>query len=187
MLVVSNIDLKINGKILKPSEFLKSSIKEDCILNISNDYRYMKIGYYVSLHAETLGSTVIPPTENILDAYRTPIMLIKAAKANIPIPPNIVAGSVKQIISELSFPVVIFPVNPVSVGVFRIAHNRAALYRAFKSLTMNYKYAVCAMPFYGEIISCKSFFGKCTIDDADVAEIARKIYKELQIPICNLL
>jgi hypothetical protein len=49
---------------MKPSKFLESSIKEPT-LNINNDYRYMKTGYYVSLHAEVLGSKVIPTSENI--------------------------------------------------------------------------------------------------------------------------
>ena len=56
VLVVSNIDLKDDLKTLNPSQFLESSIKETTI-NINNDYRYLKTGYYVSLHAEVLGNS----------------------------------------------------------------------------------------------------------------------------------
>ncbi|MCJ7430883.1 RimK-like ATPgrasp N-terminal domain-containing protein, partial [Candidatus Bathyarchaeota archaeon] len=54
VLVVSNIGLTKNTSRMKPSAFLNSSIK-DFIVNVNNDYRYMKTGYYVSLHAEILG------------------------------------------------------------------------------------------------------------------------------------
>jgi hypothetical protein len=59
VLVVSNIDLSDDLHALKPAAFLESSIK-DTTININNDYRYLKTGYYVSLHAEVLGSNVIP-------------------------------------------------------------------------------------------------------------------------------
>ena len=59
----------------------------------------MKTGYYVSLHAEILGKTMIPTGENIVDANRTPILLLRAAKAGIPPIPFIVTDSVKQIIN----------------------------------------------------------------------------------------
>ena len=83
VLVVSNIDLKDDLPTLKPSQFLESSIK-DTTLNINNDYRYLKTGYYVSLHAEVLGNNVIPSCENIIDSSRTPILLLRAARAKIP-------------------------------------------------------------------------------------------------------
>jgi hypothetical protein len=57
VLVVSNIDLTTNVPVMKPSKFLEASI-EDFTLNINNDYRYLKTGYYVSLHAEILGNPV---------------------------------------------------------------------------------------------------------------------------------
>jgi len=169
---------------MKPSTFLGSSIK-DFTLNINNDYRYLKTGYYVSLHAEILGNPVIPPSENIIDAYRTPILLLKASKAGIPTLPYIVTDSVKQIISQFDFPVVVFAVNPFSYDGFRIAKNRSALYRAVKSLGISYKFAVCAQPLIGEMISFKSIFGKC--DQAEVIkEISRKVYTVFKIPICKL-
>lgn len=186
VLVVSNIDLRTNVHLMKPSKFLKSSVR-DFILNINNDYRYMKTGYYVSLHAEILGNKVIPSTENIVDAYRLPIMLVRASKAGVPTLPYLVTDSVKQIMAEFNFPVVIFAVNPFSFNGFKIAHNRSALYRAVKSLSMNYRYAVCAQPLYGEMANYKSFFGKCDVtDNKNVDEISRKVYETFNIPICKL-
>lgn len=184
MLVVSNINLTTKLQTMKPAEFLNSSIK-DFTLNLNNDYRYLKTGYYVSTHAEVLGNRVIPTSENIIDASRTPILLLKASKAGIPTLPYLVTGSVKQIISEFSFPVVIFAVNPFSYDGFKIAKNRSALYRAVKGLSLNYKFAVCAQPLKGEMISFKSIFGKC--EPSGVMEkISEKAYEVFKIPICKL-
>lgn len=184
MLVVSNIDLTTNLPVVKPLMFLKSSIK-DFILNINNDYRYMKIGYYVSLHAEILGNPVIPSSENIIDTNRVPILLLKSQKAGIPTSPYLVTDSVKHMIAEFGFPIIVFAVNPFSHKGFRIAKNRSALYRAVKSLSMNYKYTVCVQPLMGEIISLKSIFGKCELD-GDVEKIFKRVYEVFEIPICKL-
>lgn len=184
MLVVSNIDLTLETPTMKPSAFLESSIK-DFTLNINNDYRYLKTGYYVSLHAEVLGNRVVPSTENIVDAYRTPILLLRASKAGIPTMPFVVTDSVKQIMANFDFPVVVFAVNPFSFEGFRIAKNRNALYKAVKSLSMNYKFAVCAQPLLGEIISFKSIFGKGEVKES-AQKIAEEVYSLFKIPLCKL-
>jgi hypothetical protein len=145
----------------------------------------MKTGYYVSLHAEVLGNSVIPSSENIIDASRTPILLLRAARAGIPTLPFVVTDSVKKIVSELNFPVAVFAVNPFIYDGYKIANNKSALYRAMKSLGMNYKFAVCAQPLKGKIVSFKSFFGKCDQDE-ETKKISEKVYALFKIPICKL-
>ena len=184
MLVVSNIELPTNLHAMKPTAFLKSSIK-DFTLNLNNDYRYLKTGYYVSMHAEVLGNPVIPSSENIIDASRTPILLLKASKAGIPTLPYLVTGSVKKLIAELGFPMIIFAVNPFSYDGFKQAYNRSSLYRAVKSLSMNYKFAVCAQPLRGEMVSFKSVFGRCK-EEGELARISMKAYELFHLPICKL-
>jgi formate-dependent phosphoribosylglycinamide formyltransferase (GAR transformylase) len=184
VLVVSNIDLPTNLHAMKPTAFLNSSIK-DFTLNLNSDYRYLKTSYYVSTHAEVLGNGVIPSSESIIDANRTPILLLKASKAGIPTLPYVVTGSVKQIISELGFPLVVFAVNPFSYAGFRVALNKSALYRAVKSLSMNYKFAVSAQLLKGQMISFKSLFGKCT-EEEEVARLSIKVYETFRLPMCKL-
>lgn len=184
MLVVSNIDLGTTTRSIEPSAFLNSSIK-DFTLNLNNDYRYLKAGYYVSMHAEVLGSTVIPASKSIIDVNRTPILLLEASKAGIPTNHYLVTSSVKQIMSGVGFPVVVFAVNPFSFNGYKTAKNKSALYRAVKSLGMNYKFAVCAQPLRGEMVSFKSIFGKCPQDER-LSEISRKVYETFRIPICKL-
>jgi len=184
VLVVSNIDLTTDLPKMKPSAFLKSSIK-DFTLNLNTDYRYLKTGYYVSMHAEVLGNPVIPSTESMIDASRTPILLLKASKAGISTLPYLMTGSVKHIITQFAFPVVVFAVNPFSYEGYKIAGNRSALYKAVKSLTMNYKFAVCVLPMKGEMLSFKSIFGKCDYT-GEVARISERVYETFRIPLCKL-
>ena len=185
MLVVSNFDLKDDLKALKPSQFLESSIK-DTTINIDYEYRYLKTGYYVSLHAEVLGSNVIPSCENIIDSSRTPILLLRATRAKIPTMPFLVTDSVKKIMAELKLPVVVFAVNPFIYEGYQIAKNKSALYRALKSLGMNYKFTVCAQPLIGEISTVKSFLGKSQVEDEQISAITEKVYELFKIPVCKV-
>ena len=185
VLVVSNIDLTTNSQVMKPATFLDSTIKE-ATLNINNEYRYLKTSYYVSMHAEILGNRVIPSCENIIDSSRTPILLLRAAKAGVSTLPFIVTDSVKKITNELGFPVILFAVNPFIYDGYKVAHNKSALYRAMKSLGMNYKFAVCAQPLKGELFAVKTYFGKTVNQGANTQEIAEKVYKIFGIPICKL-
>ena len=185
MLVVSNFDLTDELNALKPSQFLESSIK-DTTINIDYEYRYLKTGYYVSLHAEVLGSRVIPSCEDIIDSSRTPILLLRAARAKIPTMPFLVTDSVKKIMAELKLPVVVFAVNPFIYEGYQIAKNKSALYRAMKSLGMNYKFTVCAQPLMGEISTVKSFLGKSQVEDEQISAITEKVYELFKIPVCKV-
>lgn len=183
MLVVSNLDLSKELHALKPSAFLGSVIK-DTTININNDYRYLKTGYYVSLHAEILGNQVIPSCENIIDSNRAPILLLRAARAKIPTLPFLVTDSVKKIMEEVKLPVVVFAVNPFIHEGYQVAQNKSGLYRAMKSLGMNYKFTVCALPLRGEMFTVKSVFGNC--EPQEFSTIAEKVYELFRIPLCKL-
>jgi hypothetical protein len=185
VLVVSNIDLKDDLNAMKPSQFLESSLT-GTTLNINNDYRYLKSGYYVSLHAEVLGSKVIPSSENIIDTSRTPILLLRATRAKIPTLPFLVTDSVKKIMTELILPVVVFAVNPFIYEGYHVAKNKSALYRAVKSLGMNYKFDVCAQPLRGEMLTVKSLFGKSQVADEQISALTEKVYELFKIPICKV-
>lgn len=185
MLVVSNFDLTDELNALKPSQFMESSIK-DTTINIDYEYRYLKTGYYVSLHAEVLGNRVIPSCEDIIDSSRTPILLLRATRAKIPTMPFLVTDSVKKIMAELKLPVVVFAVNPFIYEGYQIAKNKSALYRSLKSLGMNYKFTVCAQPLIGEISTVKSFLGKSQVEDEQISAITEKVYEVFKIPVCKV-
>ncbi len=184
MLVVSNLGLAEDLQTMKPAAFLNSSTK-DFTLNVSIDYRYMKAAYYVSMHAEVLGSQVVPTTENIIDVNRTPLLLLKASRAGIPTLPYIVTSSVRQIVDGCGFPVVLFAVNPFCYDGFKTARNKSALYRAVRSMSMNYKFSVCVQPLRGELRTIKSLFGRTESEDT-ARKIARRVYEVFNLPICKL-
>jgi len=140
----------------------------------------------VSLHAEVLGNRVIPSCEDIIDSSRTPILLLRAARAKIPTMPFLVTDSVKKIMAELKLPVVVFAVNPFIYEGYQIAKNKSALYRAMKSLGMNYKFTVCAQPLIGEISTVKSFLGKSQVEDEQINAITEKVYELFKIPVCKV-
>jgi hypothetical protein len=186
VLVVSSIGISDDLPTLTPSAFLESS-KKELTLNLTNDYRYLKTGYYVSLHAEVLGSNVIPSCENIIDSSRNPLLLLRATRGNIPTIPFIVTDNVKKIVEEVGFPMVVFAVNPFIYEGYKIAKNKSALYRAMKSLGMNYKFTVCAQPLKGQMVTVKSVFGKTEEGvDEQISAITQKVYEAFKIPLCKL-
>lgn len=184
MLVVSNLDLAKNVQAVSPAKFLESQNKGFTI-NLDSDYRYLKSGYYVSMHAEILGNPVIPTSRTIIDASRTPILLLEAQKAGIPTLPNLTTGSVKQILQETTFPIVLFPVNPFMYNGYKTANNRSALYRAVKSLGLNYKFTVCVQSLIGEMTSFKSIFGKSNQNEP-LRRISERVFEVFKIPVCKL-
>ncbi|MDO8724771.1 MAG: RimK-like ATPgrasp N-terminal domain-containing protein, partial [Candidatus Methanoperedens sp.] len=66
-----------------PFLFLRQPVY-DTVLNINHDYRYLRMGYYVSAHAETYGVEVSPSCTEIMDAYRNPLLIEKAKRNGLP-------------------------------------------------------------------------------------------------------
>ncbi len=185
MLVVSSLELPDNkfGN-LDPQSFLESEIRDNT-LNLQPDYRYMKIGYYVSMHAEVLGNSVIPTCKDILDVYKTPILLLRAGKRGIHVTPHIVSDNVKDIEFEVDLPMLVFPLNPFSNGGYRVVRSEGSLYRAVRCLGMNGKYPVCAEYLLGTLESDRFLFG--SVGNPLLKDMAMEIYAEFRLPIFNLL
>jgi hypothetical protein len=149
----------------------------------------MKMGYYVSLHADLIGSPVIPSCADALDVYRTPISLLRASKAAIPVAPYLVTDSAEEVISGFELPVMIFAVNPFPTYGFQVAYSKSGLYGVMKRLTMNKRYTICAIPIIGELVSLKTIFGipinmlTKSVCDGDVRRISEMIFKLFHIPM----
>lgn len=185
MLVVSDLAIRnTESQVIGSNTFLKSWLR-DTVLNIQPDYRYMRMGYYVSMQAEVMGCPVIPSCQDSLDAYRTPILLLRARKAGLAISPYVVSDNVKDIMFEVNFPMILFPLHPASNGGYKVVHSEGSLYRAVRSLGMNQKYPVCAENLFGRLISVKSLLG--AVDDSIVAGMATRVYEEFKLPIFRLI
>jgi len=185
VLVVSDLDFTDpESTVIGSNSFFRNPYT-DSILNIQTDYRYMKMGYYVSIQAEIMGCPVIPSSQNTLDAYRPPIFLLRASKRGLNTSPCVVSDNVRDIMFEVDFPMLIFPLHPASNGRYRVVKSEGSLYRAVRSLGMNQKYPVCAENLFGDLVTAKSLLG---ITDNQVAsKIAQAVYDEFKIPICRLV
>jgi hypothetical protein len=188
--VVSDIGLDLPGvHVVGARNFLGCSIKQPFVVNVNPDYRYMKMGYYVSLHADLIGSPVIPSCADALDVYRTPISLLRASKAAIPVAPYLVTDSAEEVISGFDLPVMIFAVNPFPTYGFQVAYSKSGLYGVMKRLTMNKRYTICAIPIIGELVSLKTIFGvpinmlTKSVCDGDVRRISEMIFKLFNVPM----
>lgn len=185
MLVVSDLAVgNTESQVLGSHTFLKSWLR-DTVLNIQPDYRYMRMGYYVSMQAEVMGCPVIPSCQDSLDAYRTPIFLLRASKKGLAISPYVVSDNVKDIMFEVDFPMILFPLHPASNGGYKVVHSEGSLYRAVRSLGMNQKYPVCAENLFGRLLSLKTLLG--AVDDPIVARAAARVYEEFKLPIFRLI
>ena len=188
--VVSDIKLDSSElRVVAARDFLGCSSKQPFVVNVSPDYRYMKMGYYVSLHAELMGSHVIPTCADVLDVYRTPISLLRSSKAGIPVAPYLVTDSAEEVISGFELPVMIFAVNPFPTYGFQVAYSKSGLYGVMKRLTMNKRYTICAIPIIGELVSLKTIFGvpinmlTKNVCDGEVRRVSEMIFKLFRVPM----
>jgi hypothetical protein len=188
--VVSDFKLELpNVSVVDARSFLASIGRQPFVVNISSDYRYMKMGYYVSLHAELIGSQVMPTCADALDAYRTPISLLRASKAGLPVAPYVVTDSAEEVISAFDLPVMIFAVNPFPTYGFQVAYSKTGLYGVMKRLTLNKRYTVCAIPVIGELVSLKTIFGvpinmlTKNVCRGELQAISDRVFKHFRVPV----
>nr|MDO8098630.1 RimK-like ATPgrasp N-terminal domain-containing protein [Candidatus Njordarchaeota archaeon] len=174
---------------IRPTEYLRASDNGRFVINVSHDYRYMKMGYYVSLHAELLGDRVVPSCSDALDVYRSPILLLRSFKAGIPVVPNLVTDSAMDAISKFDLPLIVFPLKPFPSCGFNIVYSKSGLETVMKRLTMNRRYTVCVEPLRGQLASFKSVFGtpipiEVNINcDDNVRNLAKRLFYEFKVPL----
>lgn len=165
----------------RPFSFLKSSVKDD-VLNVSHDYRYQKMGYYVSMHAEMCGSRVTPRCSDILDTHRNPLLMIRAEKAGIPcLPYRLVSGYERN----MNLPALCFAVNPYTCNSVTQVRSESKMHRTLKSLSINQRYPVSVQPLMGDVVEAVQAFGETDVPEAKY--IARRFYEEFHIPIGKLV
>lgn len=160
-----------------PFAFLESSATGD-VLNVSHDYRYQKMGYYVSMHAELCGNRVTPSCTDILDTHRNPLLIARATKAGIPCLPYTLVAKYEH---NITLPALCFAVNPYTCNSVTQVKSESKMYKTMKSLSMNNRYPVSVQPLVGEVKEAIQVFGETDVPEA--ADIARKFYDEFHIPI----
>jgi hypothetical protein len=110
--------------------------REDCLVNLAGDYRYLKLGYYASQDFENGTNGIHPTCQEIMDGYVMPLFLEKARRGKVPVPNYYISNG------YFEPPVIVDTVNPF-MSRHSIVMKAAAQERVAKSLTRNFTYAVC--------------------------------------------
>lgn len=164
-----------------PFTFLKSSPRGD-VLNVSHDYRYQKMGYYVSMHAELCGNPVTPRCSDILDTHRNPLLMMRALRARIPCLPYTLVSRYQR---NMELPALCFAVNPYTCNSVTQVRSESKMLRTMKSLSVNHRYPVSVQPLIGDVREAVQVFGETDVPEA--RDIARKFYEEFRVPIGKLV
>ncbi len=164
-----------------PFLFLRRPVN-DSVLNINHDYRYLRIGYYVSAHAETYGVDVTPSCNEIMDAYRNPLLIEKARRNGLPASGYRLITKPKD---DLDIPAMLFAVNPFTNNSMKIVRSRSKLDEMITKMSMNARFPVSLHPVAGEVHEVVQMFGESTCEETN--EFTGKFYDIFNIPICKLV
>jgi hypothetical protein len=164
-----------------PLLFLRQRVN-DSVLNINHDYRYLRMGYYVSAHAETYGVEVTPDCTEIMDAYRNPLLIEKAKKHGIRTSDYRLVTSPD---SEIAAPVLLFAVNPFTNNSMKVIKSDSRLPGMINKMSYDARFPVSLHPLTGEVHEIIQMFGEST--SKETAEFTRKFYEIFNIPICKLI
>ncbi|MCX9085839.1 MAG: RimK-like ATPgrasp N-terminal domain-containing protein [Candidatus Methanoperedens sp.] len=164
-----------------PLFFLRQPVY-DSVLNINHDYRYLRMGYYVSAHAETFGVEVTPNCTEIMDAYRNPLLMEKAKRNGIRTNEYRLITSVK---SEFNAPVLLFAVNPFTNNSMKVVDSDSKLPEMIKRMSMGARFPVSLHPLTGEVHEIVQMFGEST--NEETLAFTKRFYEVFNIPICKLV
>ena len=164
-----------------PLFFLRQPVY-DSVLNINNDYRYLRMGYYVSAHAETFGVEVTPNCTEIMDAYRNPLLMEKAKRNGIRTNEYRLITSAK---SEINAPAILFAVNPFTNNSMKVVDSSSKLPGMIKKMSMGARFPVSLHPLTGEVLEIIQMFGEST--NEETCGFTKRFYEVFNIPICKLV
>lgn len=164
-----------------PLLFLRQPV-HDSVLNINHDYRYLRMGYYVSAHAETYGERVTPSCTEIMDAYRNPLLIEKAKRNGLQTSDYRLVTSP---ISEPGVPVMLFAVNPFTNNSMKVVRSGSRLPGMIKKMSYDSRFPVSLHPLTGEVREIVQMFGEST--NEETAGFTKKFYDIFNIPICKLV
>ncbi len=159
--------------------YLATSNEDGTILNLAGRYDYLELPYYISQDLELEGKVVYPSCKEMLDAYVTPVLLEKAKKNGI--------ATAEYYISNGYFepPAIVESINPFmqkSRTIWKLSRKNSAA----KSLTRNFKYAICVQEIRPEtkIAEFRSVLGWC--HSGRYREMSKKFWEVFRIPLAKV-
>ena len=149
-------------------------------VNLSGDYSYLLSGYYDSLDAELAGLSIIPTTQDALDAYVVPIAMERAKAAGLAVPDY-------DIVTEklLPPPIMAYPINPF-MDQGELVSETDILKQRRKALTMSGKYAVLCQKLDSDsrIDVARCVLGKCLTEE--YRDFAAEVFQVFRIPLMRV-
>jgi hypothetical protein len=164
-----------------PLFFLREPV-HDNVLNINHDYRYLRMGYYVSAHAETFGVEVTPSCTEIMDAYRNPLLIEKARKQGLQTSDYRLITKPKE---DLITPALLFAVNPFTYNSMKVVKSGTKLPGMIKKMSRDARFPVSLHPVTGEIMEIIQVFGESS--NEETSGFTEKFFDVFNIPICKLI
>jgi hypothetical protein len=152
---------------------------DDCYVNLAGNYDYLELPYYVSQDYEGRGEDIHPTCQEMIDAYVTPLLLVKARLAGMQVPEHYISNG------YFEPPVVIDPVNPFmsrSQVVLKPGRENAVA----KSMTRNFTYAICCqdMPPGSRVVYFRSVLGWSSA--VRYRQLSRHVWDVFRIPLARV-
>ncbi len=164
-----------------PLFFLREPV-HDSVLNINHDYRYLRMGYYVSAHAETFGVEVTPSCSEIMDAYRNPLLIEKARRHGLQTNGYRLITKPKE---DLITPALLFAVNPFTYNSMQVVKSGTKLPGMIKKMSRDARFPVSLHPVTGEIMEIIQIFGESS--NEETSGFTKRFYDVFNIPVCKLI
>jgi hypothetical protein len=151
---------------------------------ISEDYSYKTDSYYTILQMEMDGKRVEPSTAALIDAFVVPICLERAKNAAIPV----CEWEISQ--GYVPLPSIIYGLNYfASASEFFVVYDNETAKEVIKHLTNRGKYPFCyqKQEENAEIFRCTAIFGKTSVSQEVIKNIAERIYELFSIPLVQMV
>ena len=160
-------------------DFIAEYLPDHNLINLTGNYNYLERGYYASQDRELEDRVIYPSCQEMIDAYVPPLFLEKARLAGLNIPDFYISNSFFEP------PVIIDPVNPFMIKS-RIVHEPGREQSIAKSMTRNFKYAMCCqvLPPGSRVVYFRSVLGWCL--SPRFRELSEDIWRVFRIPLAKV-
>jgi hypothetical protein len=170
---------QVRETLSRPQALVAYHSQEDCLLNLSGDYSYLSVGYYVSQDLESERALIHPTCAEVMDAYVMPLFLEKAKRAGLPISDYYISNG------YFEPPVIVDTINPF-MSRHSVVLKAAAQERIAKSLTRNFTYAISCqeLPHRARVSHFHAVLGWSAIPK--FRELAQAVWRTFGMPLAKV-
>ncbi len=160
-------------------DFIAEYLPDHNLVNLTGNYNYLERGYYASQDKELEERVIYPSCQEMIDAYVPPLFLEKARLAGLKVPEFYISNSFFEP------PVIIDPVNPFMIKS-RIVHEPGREQSIAKSMTRNFKYAMCCQVLLpgSRVVNFRSVLGWCI--SPRFRALSQDIWRVFRIPLAKV-